>query len=337
MNRALAESKGGGLPPSPSPSRAMRWVVYASLAFALSGVGSACNASKAESGLPPAEGEGVKEPEVPKVKDLLSQEGTTAKAAQGPLSGTGTLYPRESAELGPKSSGVIAAIQVKEGDVVKKGQLVFRLESGQQDLAVKQASTMLDAAKVGLNAAEVDFKRTKDLFDRGAVAPATFDQVQARYDNAKAAVSQAEVAKSMALRASSDSAVHSPIDGVVTAKLKSVGETATMMPPTVVLVIQNLKVLELRVHLPEAALRTLNVNSPIKASFPSLGVELTVPVKRINPSVDVISRTVEIIAEIDNSDGRLRAGMLAQVSLAQSAAPAPSAEPAPASNQAKTP
>jgi multidrug resistance efflux pump len=44
---------------------------------------------------------------------------------------------------------------------------------------------------VQLRAAEVDWKRTKELHDRGSIAPATFDAVQARYDSAKTSVSQA--------------------------------------------------------------------------------------------------------------------------------------------------
>ncbi|HEY8944817.1 MAG TPA: efflux RND transporter periplasmic adaptor subunit, partial [Polyangiaceae bacterium] len=211
----------------------------------------------------------------------------------------------------------------------------------------QQARTLLNAANVGLKSAELDYQRTRELHQRGSVPQATFDQMQARYDNAKNAVAQAQVALSMAQRASADTVVTSPIDGVVTAKLKNVGETVTMMPPTVVLVVQNVKVLELRTRLPERNLAVLSPGTRLVVSFPALKIERTVDVARINPAVDALTRTVEIVARLDNADGRLKPGMLAEVRLASEVAagapgasgsagtpPAPAASGAPASSGA---
>lgn len=285
-------------------------VVFLPLSLALIG----CKKADAKGELPPPAGSGVAPPAVPKVKDLIT-ESADAGSASSAISATGTLYAREEAALGPKASGVLSAITVKEGDIVKKGQLLFRLESTQADLGVQQAKALLQAAEVGLRAAELDHRRTKELFERGSVAAATFDQVQARYDSAKSAVDQAKVALSLAQKASGDSAVKSPIKGVVSAKYKNVGETVTMMPPTVVLLVQDVSVLELKVRVPERALQTLSPGSSIVATFPALGVERTVPVKRINPAIDIATRTVEIVADVDNADNRLKPGMFADVRL----------------------
>ncbi len=260
----------------------------------------------AASSLPP--------PAIPSVSSLRTEDDDGGSTA-GNVAGTGTLYPHEEAQLGPKASGVLSKVMFDEGDLVKKGQVVFRLDSAQADLGVRQAKTQLEAAEVGLRAAELDYKRTKELHDRGSIAPATFDQVQARYDAAKNNVSQAKVAVSMAQKMSGDSVVRSPITGVVSAKLKSVGETVTMMPPTIVVIVQDTSVLELRARVPERSLRTLTQGSPIRVRLPAMGLERTVPIKRINPSVDMVTRTVEIIADLDNSDGKLKPGMLAELAV----------------------
>jgi len=270
-----------------------------------------CKTANGKEQLPPPNSSGA--PAVPAVADPEGPEGDAGSAHADALTGTGTLFPRAEAQLGPKASGVLSAVSVEEGDKVKKGQMLFRLEAGQAALSVKQAKTMLSAAEVGLRSAETDYKRTKELFDRGSVAPATFDQVQARYDNAKSAVDQAKVALSMAQKASSDTVVRSPIDGVVTAKLKSVGETVTMMPPTVVLVVQDVKVLELRARLPERSLSKLGTGTLLHMRVPALGIERTTPVKRVNPSIDALTRTVEVVAELDNADGKLKPGMLVEI------------------------
>lgn len=278
--------------------------------FGLSG----CKKAGNDGGLPPAAGSGVAAPEIPAVGNPVeSAEEAGAPRGDGALFATGTLFPKAEAQLGPKMSGVLSAVKVEQGDKVKKGQLLFQLEGGQTALSVKQAKNLLDAAKVALRSAETDYNRTKELFDRGSVAPATFDQVQARYDGAKAQVAQAEVALSMAQKASSDTTVRSPIDGVVTQKLKSVGETVTMMPPTIVVVVQDVSELELRARLPERALSKLQPGTRIIVRLPALGVERLVPVERVNPSIDMLTRTVEVVAKLDNSDGLLKPGMLADI------------------------
>lgn len=261
----------------------------------------------APSALPP--------PAIPQVSSLRTDEPDAGSSGNAALSGTGTLYPREEAQLGPKMSGVLSSVSVEAGDRVKKGQVLFKLDSSSADLAVRQARTQLDGAEVGLRAAELDYKRTKELRDRGSIAPATFDQAQARYDSAKTSVAQAKVAVSMAQKMSGDAAVRSPITGVISAKLKSVGETVTMMPPTIVVVVQDTSVLELRARLPERALRTLMPGSMIRVKLPALSLEKTVPIKRINPALDVVTRSVEIVADLDNADGKLKPGMLAELSL----------------------
>jgi cobalt-zinc-cadmium efflux system membrane fusion protein len=107
--------------------------------------------------------------------------------------------------------------------------------------------------------------------------------------------------------------VYSPIDGVVTERRMNVGETATLMPPSVVLVVQDIERLQLRARLPETALRTLSEQSELLVTFPALEQSRRVRVKRIAPTVDARTRTIEIVAELDNRDRKLKAGMLAEV------------------------
>lgn len=277
-----------------------------------------CKTAKTGEGLPPPTGSGTPPPDIPSLAaaDGVGDAGSGAGASQGAghFSGTGTLVAEHHAELGPKSSGVLTQVAVDEGDHVKKGQLLFRLDAAQAQIAARQAKAAVEAAQVGLDAAGLDYKRTKELFDRGSVAPATLDQVKARFDGAQANLDQAKAALSMANRNAGDAAVRSPIDGVVTNKLKSVGETVTMMPPTVVVVVQDLDSLELRARLPERALANIKTGDKVKMHLPATGEDRIVEIKRINPAIDARTRTVEIVAAVQNKDHALKPGMLAEVS-----------------------
>ncbi len=278
---------------------------------------SACRGkAEGKEQLPPASG-----PEAPPLP-ALPETGATSTAHPAPLTATagkttGTLYAKAEAQLAPNASGTIAEVLVDEGTRVKKGQVLFRLDARDAALRRDQARAALDAARVQLRAAKVELDRGRSMLEQDAMNRAQWDQLEARHDGAAAAVKQAEVAHQMALKAVADTAVHSPLDGIVTAKLKSAGEMATMMPPTVVLVVQQQDVLELRFRLPESALTKVKAGDTFTASFSSLGITRQAKVVRLNPTVDVRTRTVEAVAELDNADYLLRPGLLAEIELGE--------------------
>jgi len=285
-----------------------RWTISWVLALAL----AACGQDKSGSNLPPASGEGAPpRAELPSLPAAGDDGAGTVAETTGET--TGTTYPIRSAAMGPNMSGVISQLEVEEGDAVKKGDVLFRLRTQDINLRIKQAETALKAANVRLAAVDVEYQRTSRLFEKNAVDQATWDRVQAERNGALAGVEAAQAGIAVAKQARTDATVRSPIDGVVTAKLKNVGEMVTMMPPTVVVVVEDHSVLELRFRLPERALASLKVGDQIEATFQAIGVERTAKISRISPNVDQRTRTVEVVAEIPNGDKSLKAGMLAKV------------------------
>jgi RND family efflux transporter MFP subunit len=248
---------------------------------------------------------------MPQLPQLDASELQTS--TEGALTVTGSTYAIEEATLGPKASGTLAKVYVEQGDRVKKGQVLFVLDASAANLGVRQAETGVAAAKVALSRAQLEYDRTKQLFDRSAVAPALYDQARLALDQAKVGVSQAEVALSTARKMAADAVVTSPISGIVTAKLKNTGETVTMMPPTSIIVVQNLSTIEVRVRLAERALKRVKTDDPMKVHFPSIGKTPEVKVSRIDPSIDPRLRTIEVIGRIPNEEGELKSGMLAEV------------------------
>jgi RND family efflux transporter MFP subunit len=280
------------------------------MAFLVLGV--ACGRRKGPA-LPPATGDAA--PPLPALPTIAksSSEGTAVSPTEGRT--TGTTYPRAESQIGPNAGGVIERIFVKEGDRVKRGMVLFRQDSRDAVLRVSQAKASLAAAQVNLRASETEYQRTKLMFDEKAVNQMQWDQMQSRLDGARVGVQQAQVALDMAQKALADTTVRSPLDGLVTAKLKNEGEMATMMPPTVVLVVQDQSVLELRFRLPERSLGELKPGDVVTARFDTAGAARQARVMRIQPSVDPRSRTVEAVAAIPNADGVLKSGLLASVFL----------------------
>lgn len=284
------------------------------------GLAGACGKSNdGAASMPPASGEGAPPRAALPALDL---GGGSAGAASTKRTTTGTTHPRASAQLAPNMSGVLAVVAVEEGDRVKKGDLLFRLRGESFELGLKQAQTALKSAEVSLAAIKVEYDRTQRLFEKNAVNQAAWDQVQAQYQGAQVGVEAARVNVSMAQKARADAAVRSPIDGVVTAKLKSPGEMVTMMPPSIVVVVEDHSLLELRFRLPEGSLGRLQVGDVLTAQFTAAGFSREVEIMRISPNVDPMTRTIEVIAKLPNPDGQLKAGMLAELAIGRDVEPA---------------
>jgi RND family efflux transporter MFP subunit len=286
-----------------------RWIPFFYV-VALAAAGG-CRNSKDLQQLPPANGPGA--PPAVSIPELSADNPVAAVSGNNSLVVTGTSRPIREAKVGPKGSGVIVSLPVEEGDGVKKGQLLFRLESANQALAVSQAEAALSGALVAESTARTELGRVKALRERGSVAPAALDQVQAQFEGAQAAVKQARAALARARQATADTSVRAPIDGVVARRLHSVGDTVTMMPPTVVLIIQDISTLEVRGNVPETMLKQLRPGSELRVRFPAVEVEREVTIERINPSVDPMTRTVEVVAMVPNRDSALKAGMLVEL------------------------
>jgi RND family efflux transporter MFP subunit len=270
--------------------------------------------------MPPARGAGA--PARPALPDTKPPDQSKAAEAAGAERTTGTTEPIDRAEVAPSMSAIIASIAVEEGDTVKKGQLLFRLRGSDASLRVDQARSAEKSAAVNLSAAKVEYDRMQRLLEKKAIEQAQFDRVKAQYDAARAAVDQAKVGVSMARSGLGDTTVESPIAGVVTKVPKNPGEMATMMPPTVVVVVEDQSKLKLRFRMPETSLANLAVGAPVKVKLEAIGEDREAKISWVAPTVDPHTRTVEYIAILDNPDGKLKSGMLAVVTLGDGSKPA---------------
>ncbi len=293
----------------------------------------ACNSnSEPKPGLPPPNSGTALTPSVPgtpTTQNILNTSTPVTSPTRISNRYVGTALPKHSAELGPKMNGTLTAVLAEEGDSVKKGQVLFRLDARTSRLGITQAETALEGAAIARDNALKELERQRTLAEKGTISPAVLERYEATYNSSVNSVNQAEVAVSMAKRSSNDSAVSSPIDGVVARKFKSVGETVTNMPPTTVLLIQDHTTIELRARIPEVALKQVREGNVITAHFSAVDVVREAKVVRIQPTVDPTTRTIEIVADVDNNDNVLRPGMYVEVELAPPSTAAESAAAAP--------
>lgn len=105
---------------------------------------------------------------------------------------TGTVKPRELIEIKPNISGVISQIHVKEGDVVKSGDLIATLKVIPNVSSLNSAQQQINSAKITLGNEEIQYNRTKSLYDQGVLPKQDYDNALSSYQMAKQNLKEAE-------------------------------------------------------------------------------------------------------------------------------------------------
>lgn len=142
----------------------------------------------------------------------------------GYLEETGTLAAVNTVDLVARVPGFVTAIHYKDGALVKKGTLLFEIEPEPYKVKWEQAKAAEEGAKAVLVQAEAELQRRTDLLKRQVSTQADYDKALAQRDNDKANVEQAQANTEIAKINYGYTQVSAPFDGIVTARLISVGE-----------------------------------------------------------------------------------------------------------------
>jgi len=148
------------------------------------------------------------------------------------LTATGNTTAVNTVDLVARVQGFLQSISYTDGAFVKQGTPLFTIEPDTYKLKLEQAQAAEAGAEASLRQAEADFKRQSDLVTRQVVSQATLDQSTSARDNAQANLQQAQVNTKIAAVNYSYTNVVAPFDGVVSARLVSIGELVGASSPT---------------------------------------------------------------------------------------------------------
>jgi len=130
------------------------------------------------------------------------------------------IYPvsikgQEDIEIRPRIDGFIDAIYIDEGSVVKKGQLLFKINSPQAEQALTSAQAALRSSQAKVNTASINVKRIKPLTEQGIISNVQLETAEDSYQSALADLEQAKATLKNALATISWTNVSAPVDGFV--------------------------------------------------------------------------------------------------------------------------
>lgn len=159
-------------------------------------------------------------------EQVLTVQSQTIKAAPvtESMSLSGEIVARDEVGLSFPMGGRIMSILVREGDHVQKGQELARLESVQQEQAMRGAEAALDAAQADLLQAKEEFERQEVFLQRGATTRIRRDEAERRFRIAEASVERAQADLNRARKAFADTFLRAGADGTITERLADPGE-----------------------------------------------------------------------------------------------------------------
>ena len=228
------------------------------------------------------------------------------------LSVSGTLKAVNSAVVKARVAGELQGLTVREGDFVKAGQVIARIDASELQARVRQAREQAESVKAQVDVVQRQYDNNKALVDQGFISKTALDtslaNLNAAQSNYKAALAGADVAK----KSVDDTVLKAPISGQVSQRLAQSGERVGIDARIVEIV--DLSRLELEASLSAADSTQIQVGQIAQLQIEGSPKAVAAKVVRINPTTQAGSRSVLAYLSID-SVLPLRQGLFAQGTL----------------------
>jgi len=227
---------------------------------------------------------------------------------------TGSLTPLNEATVKAKVAGELVAVTVREGESVKQGQVLARIDLTEVGARVAGRQADVEAAKAQLVWAEKNRNTQKALLEKQFISQNAFDNIQSTYDVAVAKRRAAEADLVVAQKSLGDAVLLAPFSGVVSQRHAQPGERVALDAKVVSIV--DLSRLQLEASVPPTAIGQVRIGQTMNFRVEGFGErEFAGRIERINPAASAGSRSISVYAVIDNPEGVLRSGMFAQGAL----------------------
>lgn len=235
---------------------------------------------------------------------------------------SGTLMPEEQANLRAEVAGSVLQTYVEQGDRVKRGEPIARLDDSAIRDQYLSARTAVASAQAGYDVAQRQYERTQTLLQAGAVAERDLETARTARDAASAQLANAKAMEANASKQLEKTTIRSPIDGIVSARNVSAGDVVTVGGAIATVVKPS--TMRLEASVPAEQLSAVHVGAPVEFTvngYPNRS--FTGRVTRINPIADPATRQVRIIVSLPNERGTLVGGLFADGRVASETRTAP--------------
>jgi len=201
----------------------------------------------------------------------------------------------------PEMQGTLYRIHVKQGQKVRKGQLLASIDDGGVSSQLAQFKTQASLAKT-------TFERQKRLWEQNIGSEIQYLQAKSNYEAQESAVKQLEsqLGKSQ---------IRAPFSGVIDDVIKDQGTVVSPGPGSEVFRIVNLSNMYVKVDVPEVHLPTVTPNKTVQVYFPVLGENVTTKVRETGNFINPGNRSFSVEIPVPNKNGKVKPNLTATVKI----------------------
>ncbi len=258
----------------------------------------------------PLRAQGPPSPAVPVVVAPLEETSVSLK-----LDLVGTSGAERVSNVAAQVEGLVSEVGFQAGDMVKKGDVLVRLDQTTMALSLQAAQAGLAGARVNLEEARADLARSAALRTAKTISVQSYEKDLFRVRSLEQAVAQAEAETARLAERLRRMTVRAPFAGYITAKHTEMGQW--LNPGAPVATLTDLSTIKVRVPLPERYLSELKPGDPAMVTFDALANRaFTGEVTAVIPEADEKSRNLPMEVSLPNPGGTIKAGLLARVNLA---------------------
>ncbi|MCD8304077.1 MAG: efflux RND transporter periplasmic adaptor subunit [Prevotellaceae bacterium] len=236
------------------------------------------------------------------------------------VTATGTIEPVTSVEVGTQVSGIISNIYVDYNSIVKAGQVIAELDRTNLISELNSAQASLESAQSDLDYQETNYKRYKNLYDKGLISADDYDQAYLSYTKAKQTLVQQQENVKKAETNLGYATITSPIDGVILTKEVEEGQTvaSSYNTPTLFTIAQDLTDMRVIADVDEADIGEVKEGQRVSFTvdaFPDDTFEGFVTQVRQEATTESNVVTYEVVISAPNDDLKLKPGLTANVTI----------------------
>ena len=222
---------------------------------------------------------------------------------------SGNLKALNSVSIKARVAGELLILQGREGDSVKAGQVIAKIDPLEFQRRLRQAEQQADAAKTQIDIALRQYDNNKALVDQGFISKTALEASEATLSGARATYNAAVAAADVARKTMDETVLLAPISGQIAARLAQPGERVSIDQK--LLDIVDLSSLELEATLSPADAMDVRIGQQAQLTLEGRDKTLYAQVQRINPNVQSNSRSVLVYLRLQNAPG-LRQGLYGQ-------------------------
>jgi membrane fusion protein, multidrug efflux system len=226
------------------------------------------------------------------------------------LTGTAAALPNQDVKVSALVPGRVAELRVAEGDAVKEGQVLAKLDDRTYRDQLQQAEAAEQQAQANLENAKLSRTRNEDLFQRGIAARKELEDSRTQESIAAAGLKQAQAALEIARLNVARTEIVSPLNGTIAKRFVSVGEQVDGTAAQPIVEVANLREVEFLGNAPAAYLAKMKPGEAVDVTSEAVpGLKFPGRVVATSPSIDPATGVGFVRIRLPNPNSQLRLGM----------------------------